>query len=255
MDTTGATTEPRRVRPPEITIVGNAAEMATAAAELFATECALAVKERGRFLVGLAGGSTPKALYWQLATRPDIEWEHCTLIFGDERCVPPDHVESNYGMVKTSLLDRLPRQPEAVLRFRGELRPEAAASEYDGLLRRLGGGDIPHVDLFLLGMGADAHTVSLFPFTAALVEGERLAVANDVPQLATKRLTTTFPLINAARHVLFLVTGGAKSVAVRQTMYGALDPQAFPSQGVQPPDGQLTFLLDIPASALLFPEA
>jgi 6-phosphogluconolactonase len=170
-----------------------------------------AVALRGRFTVALAGGQTPRALYELLADpeepfRDRIAWAATEVFFGDERCVGPDHPESNYGAARASLLARVPLLPANVHRLRGEDDPAAAAVAYESELRRSVPSErgVPRFDLVLLGLGRDGHTASLFPGTAALEEEHRLVVANEVPQLGGFRLTFTFPLLCAARAVAFL---------------------------------------------------
>ena len=175
------------------------------------------------FRLSLCGGSTPKPVYATLAERDDIDWERVLLTFGDERCVPPDHADSNYRMVKESLLDPGGVPRASVMRMAGEMEPEEAAVRYDGQLKKLAqlAGEERFVhDLVLLGMGDDGHTASLFPGTAALEETERSAVANYVPKFDSWRLTLTYPLINAAREVVFLVSGAGKRPVVEEVLAG-----------------------------------
>lgn len=178
---------------------------------------------RSAFRLSLCGGSTPRSIYAALASRDDIDWERVLLTFGDERCVPPDHADSNFRMVKESLLDPADVPRGSVMRMTGEMPPEEAAARYDGQLKKLaqlaGETRFQH-DLVLLGMGDDGHTASLFPGTAALEESERDAVANYVPKFDTWRLTLTFPVINAAREVAFLVSGDSKRPVVDEVLAG-----------------------------------
>ncbi len=186
----------------------------------------------GVFRLSLCGGSTPAPVYRALAVWPGIDWERVLLTFGDERCVGPEDPQSNYRMVKESLLDASGVRPANVLRLLGELPPAEAAERAETHLRKLAklAGEPCFVhDLILLGMGDDGHTASLFPGTAALAERDRWVVANRVPQLDAWRLTFTFPLIAAAREVLFLVNGSSKHGRARQVLAG--DP-AFPASAV-----------------------
>ena len=172
----------------------------------------------GRHIV-LTGGSTPKLAY-ELAAEMEADWSRATFWFGDERCVPPEHEHSNYGMAAKALLSRI--QPAAVERMRGELGPDAGARDYEGRLHDAFGDGIPELDLLLLGLGPDAHTASLFPGDAALGERERHVVGVETPGMAplVARISLTLPVINAAREVIFLVTGEDKAEAVARAFGG-----------------------------------
>ena len=200
--------------------------------------------------VALAGGSTPRAAY-ERAAALDLDWSRATLWFGDDRCVPPDHEHSNFGMVKRALLDRLQGAVPDVRRIEGEHGPREAADLYERALTDAFGG-LPELDLALMGLGPDAHTASLFPRDAALGETERPVVGVDTPGMAplVPRVTMTLPVFAAAREVVFLVSGGDKAEAVRRAFGGAADPDA-PASLVRPERGSLTVLLDPPAAAEL----
>jgi 6-phosphogluconolactonase len=230
--------------------------IAEAAFHFVLETAARAIETRGRFVLALAGGSTPRPLYERLSQETSADWARWTLLWGDERCVPPSHSDSNYRMVVEALLKPLKARgswPGTVERMRGEMDPEQAALEYDTILRGLDAADVPTLDLILLGMGSDAHTASLFPYTAALAERQRLAVANRVPGLPAPRLTVTFPLINAARTVLFLVSGADKAKALALIHGAEKDLNRLPCQGVQPAVGQVVWLVDAEAAAHLPP--
>jgi len=203
-----------------------------------------AISERGIFRIALSGGRTPAAVYRQwAATAADLPWDRVQITFGDERCVPPDDEQSNYLMARQSLLDAVPIPPGNVFRIRGELPPEEAAAEYDARLAELASRfQEPRYrhDLLLLGMGPDGHTASLFPGTEALAEQTRNVVQNFVPKFDTYRITFTYPLINAARHVCFIVEGDEKKPVVDQILAGQGD---YPAARVSPADGRLTWLL------------
>ena len=195
-----------------------------AAAQALAREvCRLsadAIAERGRFTIALAGGSTPAALYGLLASPPlsaGTDWSRWHVFWGDERCVPPDHPDSNYGMARRALLDRVPIPPAHVHRMAGEDAPHRAADTYAAVLSEALAPD-GRLDLVLLGIGGDGHTASLFPNTAALSETERPVVANWVPHLHAHRITLTLPALNRARHVAVLATGADKADAVRRSL-------------------------------------
>lgn len=203
-----------------------------------------ALAEREVFRLALSGGSTPVPLYALLALpewRVQLDWTRTHIYFTDERCVPPDHAESNYGMVRRVLLEPI-QMPEAnVHRMRGEIEPREAAAAYDALL-----GGVP-LDVMLLGMGEDGHTASLFPQTTALSETTRACVANYVPQLGAWRLTLSAPYINAARHKLFMVSGAEKATALQKVLSETRDPQRYPAQLI---DGAL-WLIDAAAASAL----
>jgi 6-phosphogluconolactonase len=201
--------------------------------------------------LALAGGSTPRAAYERAASL-DVDWSGATLWFGDDRCVTPDHEHSNYRMTKEALLDRLRGAQPTVERIEGELGPHEAADRYEARLREAFGDGVPEFDLILNGLGPDAHTASLFPGDQALGERERLAVGVDTPGMAplVSRVTLTLPVMNAARQVVFLVSGEDKAEAVARAFSGAADPSA-PASLVQPDAGSLTLLLDPPAARLL----
>ncbi len=243
-----------------ITRFDDAAGLARGAAECFADLAEAAVAKRGRFTAALSGGSTPKALYTLLSGNPyakRIDWARTFLFFGDERCVPPDHPKSNYRMVKETLLDRTPLPESNVFRMRGEAPPGEAAAEYEALLVRFFCGAAeakegpPRFDLVLLGLGNDGHTASLFPGTAALAEKKRLVAAQHVAKLGAFRITFTLPLINAARQVLFLVSGEGKAERLKEVLQGPFRPDVLPAQAAAPPSGRLDWFVDRAAASLL----
>ena len=253
-----------------LSVLAQRDDLMRAAAERIAQLAARAIAARGRFDWALAGGTTPEQLYGLLARPPytaRIDWARVHFFWSDERCVPPEHADSNYRMARESLLDRV-RPPEAhVHRMRGEQPPPAEASRYE---RELGGGASgsaatapPRLDLILLGMGSDGHTASLFPGDPALAERERWVAVARTSGPGVARLTFTLPMINAARAVLFLVAGKDKAGALAAVMgragAGAAAPTgntaapgaALPAQRVQPGDGELEWLVDADAAALL----
>jgi 6-phosphogluconolactonase len=225
--------------------------LSAAAAREFAARAEEAIGERGRFAVVLAGGSTPETMYGILARDciDRIDWSSVYVFFGDERSVPPHHEDSNLKMASEVLLDHVP--VANVHRIRGELPPEEAAEAYEEELRKFfQTEDVPRFDLILLGLGADGHTASLFPWTAALQVHDRWVVANPVPRLGTTRITLTLPVINAARAVIFLVAGEDKAEALREILEGDADPHAYPAKLIQPP-GEPEWMLDQSAASLL----
>jgi len=232
---------------PEIVVLPDPTAMAREAADRFVALARSALAAQGRFTVALSGGSTPKSVYEQLVA-PPIDWQHVHVFWGDERCVPPVHPDSNYGMAQRAWLAHINIPAQNVHRLRGELDPAQAAQQYEDELRTLF-GTLPRFDLVWLGMGADAHTASLFPGTPALHEQQRWVVAQYVDQLRTERLTLTPPIINQAANVTFLVTGSDKAAALQVVWRGPHDPDQFPAQIIKPTAGQLSWLVDRAALA------
>lgn len=237
--------------PPKIHISLDAEALAAEAARRVVEMAGACVAESGSFTFALAGGKTPEALYRLLAAEPyrsAVDWPRVEIYFGDERCVPPYHPDSNYRMAKEILLDRVPITPENVHRMRGEIEPQAAAIEYGQMLKdRFGDGGL---DLALLGMGDDGHTASLFPGTAALTETHHRCVANRVEKLNTWRITLSAPFINRSREVLILVSGAGKAARVKEVIEEAYEPQRLPIQLIQAASGGLTWLLDTAAASM-----
>ena len=241
-----------------VRVYADADLLARAAAEHVLSEYEAAVAAQGHFSVALSGGSTPKALFTLLADpafNRHVDWSQVYVFWSDERCVPPDHTDSNYHMARQTLLDQVPIPLTNIHRMRGEDEPAKAAADYEHVLqeqfKHLGKNGQVQFDLVLLGMGDDGHTASLFPHTAALDEYERLAVANYVEKLSVWRLTLTAEAINAARKVTFLVAGANKAERLQQVIEGERRPHDLPSQLIQPTSGNLLWLVDEPAAAKL----
>ncbi|GAC1645795.1 MAG: 6-phosphogluconolactonase [Herpetosiphon sp.] len=229
----------------QLEVVADAGTLAHRAAEFIAQRAAHANE---RFTLVLSGGSTPRAVYQLLAQAPfmnEIPWGKLQLFWGDERCVPPDDADSNYRMAREALLDHVPLTPAQIHRMAGERPPSEAAAAYEQDLRLLFGGDLlPRFDLVLLGLGEDGHTASLFPGTAALHETNHWVVANEVPQLHTERLTMSFPVLNNAKDVVFLVSGPGKRAVLQRIFAPVAGQELLPSQRIQPTHGALHWLLD-----------
>lgn len=236
---------------PEITVLPDPAAVAAEAAERLVRAAEEAIALSSRFSVALAGGSTPRALFELLAGdayRNRVDWPNVHVYFGDERTVPPDHRDSNYGMARATLLSKVPIPETQVHRMRGEIDPQEAAKEYGQLLKdQFGDGGL---DLILLGMGDDGHTASLFPGTPALAEPKHRAFANPVPKLNTTRITMTAPFINRAREVLITVTGANKASRLSEVLEGPRDTERLPVQLIQPTTGKLTWLVDAAAAGM-----
>lgn len=237
----------------------DACALAQRAAKYLVEMVTEAVDARGQARIAVSGGSTPKAAFHLLADqhqryRGAMPWDRLDLYWVDERCVPPNHPDSNYRMTCEALLAHVPMPPDQVHRMEGELDPEAAAARYESELRnsfRLEGAESPRFDLVALGMGDDGHTASLFPYTAAVHEMGRLVAANHVPQKDSWRITLTWPVINHASSAFFLIAGEDKAERVREVFMGPHDPERLPSQLIWPSSGILTLFLDKAAAALL----
>ncbi len=213
------------------------------AAQLIVRLAAESVVTHGRFTIALAGGSTPRKLYSLLGNEPSrsqIDWALVEVFWSDERCVPVDDAESNFRMAQEAFLSQVPIAENQIHRMHADWPDhDAAAQAYVIEMRRVFGTDgIPSFDLIQLGLGPEGHTASLFPHQAALHEQERL-------------VTFTPPLLNAARHVLFLVTGSDKADAVHEVIEGEYNPDEYPAQIVHPPHGEVTWMLDTAAASKL----
>jgi 6-phosphogluconolactonase len=244
---------------PEIKILADANEVAHEAAAEFIRIATTAIEAQQRCTIALAGGSTPRTLYSLLADeeslRQQLDWSRLHFFWGDERHVPPDHPDSNYRMANEAMLAKVPAPVENIHRIRGE-EPDAqkAADEYQEELRRslqLQPAQLPRFDLVLLGMGPDGHTASLFPGTTALQEMHRLVAATWVEKFKTDRVTFTFPVLNNAANVIFLVCGAEKVPVLRTVLGPGSSPAPFPAQLVQPRSGHLLWLLDEAAGTAL----
>jgi 6-phosphogluconolactonase len=236
-----------------VEVAPTAADLAHIAYKLIAGAAAASIGRRQFFRIALAGGSTPRAVYALLAADPYIDFRNWQIFWGDERCVPPTDPQSNYLMAKNALFDRLSNSSPLLFRMAGEGEPVAAAAAYERSVRELvppnpaaGTGETPRFDLILLGMGADGHTASLFPGQPVLTETKRLVAATTAPS-GQPRLTFTYPLINAARRVLILVSGAEKAATLHAVRQGSHDPARYPVQGVELIKGNLTWLVDAEA--------
>jgi 6-phosphogluconolactonase len=212
-----------------------------------------AITTHGRFTLALAGGSTPKKLYALLASEPyqgQIDWSRSEIFWSDERCVPPTSEDSNYHLALETLLSKVPLSPSQIHRMPAEAanRDEAALAYTQEIQRVFGTNGIPSFDLLQLGMGPEAHTASLFPHQASLYEQTRLIIPVTVPKPPPPRLTFTPPLLNAAAHILFLVTGQDKAGALQEVLEGEYNPDEYPAQIIRPTQGEVTWMLD-PAAA------
>jgi 6-phosphogluconolactonase len=238
-----------------IRIFPDLSSLSKAAADHICELARAAIQARGRFSLVLSGGSTPKMTY-DLLTGAGLDWTRIHAFFGDERCVPPDHPDSNYRMARLTLLDRVPIQQENIHRMRGEILPEQAAAEYEQTLRDFfhtaNRGSKPNnpnsFDLVLLGLGEDGHTASLFPSSPALQEKERWVVAVPhvgPPEPQVTRISLTLPVINAADQVTFLAAGEKKAAILKRALASPSPSQPLlPVQMVHPSSGNLLWLVD-----------
>jgi 6-phosphogluconolactonase len=258
MDDTGANHNlvPREVLP-GVLVCRDAAEVARTAARRFVDWAWQAIAKDGNFQVALSGGTTPRDMYRLLATqefRTQIDWPRVHLFWGDERAVPPDDPESNYGMARRELLLRVPIPPANVHRMEAEINPIGrAAHSYESVLRQsleLDGRGFPVFHLVLLGVGADGHTASLFPGARFLRESSRWVSTPTQEKLGTRRMTLTLPVIEAAERVLFLVIGSQKAAMLRVVLSGDTGRE-LPAQMVHPRHGERIFLVDEAAARLL----
>lgn len=243
----------------EYRVYDGAGALASAAAEHFLESAQAAVAAHDVARIAISGGSTPKRTFELLANPAEkfaaaMPWDRIELYWVDERMVPPDDQDSNYRMTREALLDKVRLDPDQVFRIEGELDPEQAAARYESAIRnhlRLEGAEGPRFDVLALGMGSDGHTASLFPHTDAINEMIRISVANHVPQKDAWRVTLTWPVINQARDVFFLIAGEDKAAPLREVLLGEYNPDELPSQLIRPTSGKLLMLLDKPAAALL----
>ena len=241
---------------PKLIVLNDAQELYVRAAEETAHIAGESICTHGEFTFCLSGGSTPAATYDLLATRFNlsVDWKEVQFYWGDERCVPPDHPESNFAMASRTMLSKLALRPDQIHRMRGEDPPPVAAIAYEKELRKcfgLGDGEFPRFDLILLGLGDNRHTASLFPGDPALHETQRMVVGVEVDAEPRNRLTITPPVINNAQRVMFLAAGQGKAAAVKDVLEGVRDPDKIPAQIVDPHDGEVTWILDKAAASLL----
>jgi len=243
-----------------IEVLPNADALADAVAERFVAAALDAIGARGQFLVALSGGSTPRRTCERLAAEPlasRVAWSRVHVLWGDERCVPPDHEQSNYRMARETLLDHVPVLSANMHRIHGEDDPPVGAARYEATMRTLlGTPEGPpdavsgkRLDLVLLGLGDDGHVASLFPGSDAVLEHTRWVVAAYSAGTSTWRVTLTPAVINAAAEVVFLVSGGSKSGILRRVLEGPCRPRELPAQAIAPSSGRLRWYVDAPAAA------
>jgi 6-phosphogluconolactonase len=241
---------------PLIVVWPDRAALAQDAAERFVHHAAQAIAARGRASIALSGGSTPRDLFVRLA-RPEmaarVDWARVHLFWGDERAVPPDDPASNYRMAREALLAHVPAPPQNVHRIPAERPAAQAARDYEIELRAFfePGAAWPRFDLILLGLGSNGHTASLFPHTRLLDEASRWVASEYIAEVAMDRITLSAPAINAARAILFLVTGADKAETARAVITGQETVADLPARLIRPGDGEFVWLLDREAAAAL----
>jgi 6-phosphogluconolactonase len=230
----------------EVSVFEDLEALSRAAAQSFHSISREAISARGRFVVALSGGSTPRRLYELLGSTPyqtTIDWSRIHLFWADERCVPPDHPESNYSLLRESLLQHVPLPNSNVHRVEGETDPGEAARKYEQSIQNFYGTKVPAFDLIMLGVGVDGHTASLFPGSTTLHEVARIAVPVYLEKPKISRVTLTLPVINRSSHVLFLATGNAKAKVIKNILNEG-NSQGYPAGLVRPESGMLAWFLD-----------
>jgi 6-phosphogluconolactonase len=239
---------------PHIKVFPSFRELVQATAEEMVGTINRAIAARGICFVALSGGDTPRPVYDLLGSasfRALVEWKYVHLCFGDERLVPPENPQSNFGMVNRELFSRIDVPAENIHRIVGEDNPVAAAKDYERLLKDLSAGGDLRFDLLLLGLGEDGHTASLFPGTEAVTALGSLVSAVFVPKLNSWRVTLTLECINNARKVMFLVAGGRKATTVGRIVGAAHPSPELPAALVNPRDGEVVWMIDADAASVL----
>lgn len=244
----------------KVKIFSDPQQLAIAAAEQFVRNASQAIQAHGIFSAALSGGSTPHLLYRQLGSEPfseQVDWSKTHFFWGDERCVPPDHPDSNYLKARQVLLQHIPIPEENVHRIMTELAPKKAAEDYEETLLRFFSSltddqdrEQASFDLVLLGLGEDGHTASLFPGADVIHEETRWVKALYVDKLAAWRITLTPAILNRARQIIFLAAGAGKSNILQRVIYGSYQPDRYPAQIIRAETGELLWMLDEGAAAL-----
>lgn len=205
----------------------------------------------------LSGGNTPNAFFKYLAKKRiknTIKWNNLHFYWGDERCVPPEHPESNYGMAKKTLLDKIKIDASHIHRIRGELDPAEALKDYDQEIRRnvaCNSNDVPRFDWIFLGLGIDGHTASIFPESQIRKYGSTICAVATHPKTGQKRITLQMKVINNASRVSFLVSGKSKAKVVAQVLREAAKYNSYPATRVNLKEGILEWYLDEAAASQL----
>ena len=239
----------------QIIVKDNSTQMVTTGADIFRMASNNCVKKEGRFVVAVSGGSTPRPMHRLLAEEPyysEIPWDKTDLFWVDERCVPENDAVSNFGAAKKDFLHRVPIPVDQIHPMPGDLSPEEGALTYEREMVdyfQLKEGELPVFDLIYLGLGNDGHTASLFPGHKALEETKRLVVAVKGGDPHVSRITMTYPVLNHARQIVFMVSGKGKSPVLKTIFQN--ENALLPAQRVRPSQGKTTWLLDREAASLL----
>lgn len=208
-----------------------------------------------RFTMALAGGNTPRSIYEQWAkVQNDKLWGKVHFFWGDERCLPPDHEESNYKMANDALLSKIGIKETQVHRVRGEDNPEKEVQRYaDEIVQCVPKSNdlFPRFDWILLGVGTDGHTASLFPDSMAAREQSSICVLAQHPQTGQKRISLMLPVINNAKKITFLATGQEKAEIVREILKNDSKSANYPAAQINPQSGILQWYLDEAAASKL----
>ena len=230
-------------------------ELSQYAARSFIETANKSIKERGRFLATLSGGSTPMRLYELMGNQfqNKIDWSCVHFFWGDERCVPVDDAGNSYGQTKKVWFDKINIPDENIHRVLSELEPDSAAKEYARTLKAFAEPPFawPRFDLALLGMGDDGHTASLFPNSPIDVDSPTLAVTANYQGRPANRVTLTPKVLNSSRNIMFLVSGKSKAIALSRVLSDNYMPEELPAQRIAPKDGNLIWLIDEEAGSLL----
>ncbi len=240
---------------PKVQIFPDVEFLALAAADHFISAAASAIQAKGSFTVALSGGSTPMSLYRLLASEPfseQVNWTRVHLFWGDERCVPPDHPDSNFYRAQTALINHVPIPEENIHRIQAENPPRQAAELYEQSLRDFfdSAETSPKAfDLLLLGMGDDGHTASIFPGTSAVREKESWVTALYVDRVGAWRITLTPVILNRSNQALFLVAGGGKNWTLQKVLYGTYQPDRYPAQLIKPSGEEPQWFVDEAAAS------
>ncbi len=236
-----------------ISVFADLEQLSRAAAAFIAQLADDATEKHGRFTIALAGGGTPKRTYELLAEPPlrdQVPWANVHVFWGDERCVPPGDSRSNQRMAREALLDHVPIPDRQIHPVEFSTSPAGSAGSYEQCLREIL-GKAPRLDLVLLGLGENGHTASLFPHSDVLAEQTSWVGHLYVHEQDLHRVTMTAPLINRARNVLFLVSGGQKARTLRAVLQGEYEPEELPAQLIKPVYGELRWYVDEAAAAQL----
>ena len=245
-----------------LTVVADKAAMSAAAAERITSLIESAIASRGVTAVGLTGGSTPDLLYGLLADparpwRERIDWRRLNLFWSDERQVPPDHPESNYGLAYRLLLQHVQIPEAQVHRIRGELPAPDAGREYDAVLRERRNHTVgPLFDVMLLGIGDNAHIASIFPLSPLLVPGQEsetplLAAGLFVPELNAWRITMTPAALFDSTAIIMIAAGPSKAEAIAAALEGPPDVARYPAQLLRDAGDRIEWIIDAAAAARL----